>query len=216
MERVGLVVPVLSNFKGCVDMFRSVDISIEPYVVPNWDERNSVAHSWNRGVKWAIKSGMDYLVIINDDVVLAPGALTRLIKASRSGFDLVSGANHDSDSSEVAEGVFPDYSCFVIKPHFFRHRFGEFDENFKPAYFEDNDMHYRLELAGALYGVHEGARIYHKGSVTQNMDGQRVVSHEQFEANRAYYTSKWGGWPREEKFVTPFDSGDDIHTWRTS
>jgi GT2 family glycosyltransferase len=164
---------------------------------------------------------VDVLFISNDDVTLAPDVLDVMVPAlwDDGRYDLLSGANHDAENNGIMENVFTDFSFYGIRPAEFVEKFGTFDENFYPAYFEDNDMHYRMTLLDGSWGIHEGARIYHEGSVTQFWDGEenRVVSHDAFRANRAYYENKWGGQPTEEKYTLPFDGhmGWGVNEWLT-
>jgi GT2 family glycosyltransferase len=85
---------------------------------------------------------------------------------------------------------------------------GEFDEVFAPAYFEDNDYHYRIQLAGLLAVLYPPAMFYHFGSRTQleaNENGRAMVSAPSFENNRAFYIKKWGGMPGQEKWEHPYN-----------
>jgi len=85
---------------------------------------------------------------------------------------------------------------------------GEFDEGFKPAYFEDNDYHRRMKLAGMKAIVYPPALFYHFGSRTQNeaSDKGAIVSGPMFDNNRKYYHGKWGGDPEHETFIHPFNN----------
>lgn len=207
---IGLIVPVLNNFKGFTELIESVDIDIRPIIIDNWNDNLGVSIGWNMGVAKAIELGLDTVAIVNDDVVLAPGTLDKLVESSVD-CDLVSGVNHDDTGAGLFYDGFPDYSCFVIKPREFVEKFGLFDETFTPAYFEDNDMHYRIKVAGGKSALRLDARIYHKGSVTQFSMHGGVVTSPMFEENRAYYISKWGGQPREERFTTPFNDPNKTH-----
>src|ERR1044072_1527285 len=196
---IGLIVPVLSNFFGFTKMIESVDVDIRPIIIDNWEDNLGVSIGWNNGIAKAIELGLDTVCVVNDDVTFAPGALDKLVESSVD-CDLVSGVNHDDEQSGLYFGGFPDYSAFVIKPKSFVEKFGLFDETFSPAFFEDNDMHYRIKLAGGKAALRLDARIYHVGSVTQFSVTDGVVTNQMFEENRAYYISKWGGQPREERF----------------
>lgn len=206
---LGLGVPVMKNFFGFTKLMESVDRGLVPYVHNNWDVNDGVAAGWNNIVARARQDGTIHLIIVNDDVTFAPGAINKLLYKfmQHPEIDLLSAVNHDADSEEVLTQVKPDYSCFMIRPYEFVNKFGWFDEKFKLGYFEDDDMEYRIKVAGGLSGLYQGARIYHEGSATQFFDGEenRVVSHDQFDANRARYTGKWGGIYGTEKFIVPFN-----------
>lgn len=214
MVSVGLVVPVLSNFQGFTTLMSSVDIPVKPFVAQNWIEGNSVAHSWNLGID-ALRD-CDVVVVSNDDVTFFPGTLQKLVDYAQD-YDLVSVVGSDTGQSGYHNEGFPDFCCFAIKPVEFTNRFGTFDENFYPAYFEDNDMHRRIKLMGGEAGMILDARVDHIGSFTQFKHGtdreNRVVSHEQFLRNRRYYEAKWGGEPGQERFDTPFNYGFGANLW---
>ncbi len=80
---------------------------------------------------------------------------------------------------------------------------GEFDEIFFPAYYEDNDYHYRMQQAGILAITYPPAMFFHWGSATQNEAIGRPLtdSGNQY----AQYVRKWGAPPGQEKFKTPYD-----------
>lgn len=212
---VALAVPVMSNFKGFTELMASVDIAIKPTVIDNWTENRGVAKAWNKAI--ADNMSEEVLIIANDDVVFWPGTLRKLVLAAYY-VDLVSVVGSETGQYGLHYEGFPDYCCYAIKPKEFVEKFGTFDENFRPAYFEDNDMHYRMKLAGGESAMLLDARVTHVGSVTQNMGGDgnldpRVVSHEQFVLNREYYIAKWGGEPGNERFKTPYNFDMSYKEW---
>ena len=76
------------------------------------------------------------------------------------------------------------FSC-VITNREVLNKIGNFDENYSPAFFEDNDFKYRAVLAG--YGIYvvNTACFFHFGSITsQDYDFN-------LEKNRSYYYSKY-------------------------
>lgn len=220
MVRIGLCVPVLTNFEGFARLMQSVDMPVRPYVIPNWENNLGVSGGWNSGIRQAIGNYMDYLFVINDDIVMQSNSMRHMLWGMYN-HDLITAFNTRDENydypglNDPARHIdSPDYSCFVIRPLEFTSRFGYFDENFAPAYFEDNDMAYRIKLAGGSDVKCTAAPMFHAGSVTQNWNGNLVVTHEMFRKNRAYYEQKWGGAPGEEKFSTPFNDPDlTIKDW---
>ena len=204
--RVAFVVPVMHNFKGFTELMQTVQMPVQPIVIDNWTENKGVAAAWNEGLRRS--KNYDYAFIVNDDVRFRPGAMHTMLHDMReSGADLVSATPYKHDSvgfKEVVDNESPDFAAFLVRPWSFMHNFGMFDENFYPAYFEDNDMRHRIKVAGGKQGISLCARMDHGVSVTQNWNGERVVSHEQFEKNKAYYVSKWGGEPGNETTDIPF------------
>jgi GT2 family glycosyltransferase len=206
------------------------------------EDRWSCSKSWNYGVRDAWERGYDYCMIINNDVLLHPdcidemvdrfergnvsGDITKEIIDSNKPIVMVTAMDVRGDCTnpkdvlskkldeyrKVPEAEHPNFSCFMINKKF-TETVGEFDEGFRPAYFEDNDAHYRIRMAGLKAIVHPYALFYHYGSRTTNEaspDGKPTVSSIQFEHNRELYVEKWGGRPGEEKFKIPFNN--DIYT----
>lgn len=204
---IGLAVPVYKNFEGFAHLMASVDIPIHPFVIPNYAENIGVSRGWNEGIYRAQESAVDALLIANDDVFFYPGCLANLYGHFKSlDIDLLTAINireGTPDADGIADSA--DFSCFMINPHDFTDKFGWFDEKFSPAYFEDNDMAYRMRLLGGRYGLDTSAHMYHKGSVTQNWNGEPVVTSEMFETNKRYYAVKWGGTPGLEQYTAPYN-----------
>lgn len=206
--RIGLIVPVLHNFAGFAELIASVDQPVHPIIIPNWHENVGVSKGWNVGIERAIEARCDLALICNDDVVLHSGTIYKLRTSVWDlGYDLVSGCTRPQPDNSTHQPT-PDFSCFMIKPEEFTEEFGWFDENFSPAYFEDNDMAYRIQLEGGTAVMRPDAGHTHRGSVTQNWAGRQVVNSRMFESNRAYYSLKWGGWPGKETLMRPFGRDD--------
>lgn len=83
---------------------------------------------------------------------------------------------------------------------------GGFDETFFPAYFEDNDAFYRLELANLSCKFVALQDFTHDKSSTLRRGNAVYQSNHQssFLKNAIYYQQKWGGPPGKETFTTPF------------
>jgi GT2 family glycosyltransferase len=145
-----------------------------------------VSAAWNK----IFATHPDYIVISNDDVVLHKHTLERLVDAA------------DTTDAEFlypahAEGAM--FCVFLLKKAAYA-RVGPFDENFWPAYFEDNDYHRRMKLADVKeLGVPE-ATYDHIGSASLE---QGPDHHRNFLLNRAYYQAKWGGLPGHETLTEP-------------
>lgn len=76
-----------------------------------------------------------------------------------------------------------EFACCVTKRSVLE-KIGNFDENFTPAFWEDDDMKYRAIDAGYDNFVVESACFFHYGSVTS------IKLNQNFEKNRQYYYSK--------------------------
>lgn len=214
-RRLAVVVPVLHNFKGLTELMTSIDYDVYPIIIPNWIENKGVAASWNLGMKIAMAHSIGNVLVVNDDIVFEPGCVYKMMNAlyGRIFTSALNTRDFTPAKSEQYDSE-PDFACFMVHPAQFVKRVGWFDENFYPAYFEDNDMGYRMQLGGILDESRRlDAPMFHHGSVTQNWEGKQVVNGPQFEKNRLYYRTKWGGVPGEETYKTPHGLGNSFKEW---
>lgn len=222
---IGVVIPVLNQHKLAIQALESIESFYRwtPIVIDNSRRGLSVAESWNWGIKKSQERN-DYTLVINDDIVMAPYSIDqmyRYLKANPHIGVLTATDYRDHYSvEEVREGRFlddrqmnqdhgeidaPDFACFMIGRQGYE-EIGEFDENFRPAYFEDNDYTYRSILAGRTARRIQSAGFFHYGSQTQNHNPSHpVVPPPQFIKNRSYYIDKWGGEPGKERYTVPFN-----------
>jgi len=188
------------------------------YCVFHFKENKGCSASWNFGIKRAIRDyGSKYFLILNNDILLNPIAIDLLISTiSRKNVVLASATDVSSTISrpnevrgllppvKTAISEAPEFSCFLLSLKAIE-KVGYFDEKFFPAYFEDNDYHYRIRLAGLKAVKTNQALYFHFGSRTIK-DNQEI--HRQsdlgYVANREYYRNKWGGSPGHELFKTPY------------
>jgi GT2 family glycosyltransferase len=187
------------------------------------DTNKGCAGGWNDGVDFALKNGFTHILIANNDILFAPNTIQimydRIIKGDKylvSAVDIsrelkipqdILDENNPINKKETSEAPHPNFSCYMITAKTIED-VGMFDEGFYPAYFEDNDYHYRLKLAGGddTAIAHLPAVFYHYGSRTQNESSNMpVVPSKMFEDNRNYFTRKWGGIPTRETFKNPFN-----------
>ncbi|MDQ6867048.1 MAG: hypothetical protein M3178_01015 [Pseudomonadota bacterium] len=203
---------IAENFPG------EVKIVYEPYV------ERSVAGAWNEGCLQALSNGNEYIAMVANDTRLESDCLDRMLSYTATGEGaLVSGISSnnrdDVDSGQVTDGA--DFSCFMIRPATLQ-RFGLFDSNFRPAYFEDNDYYARVVLGGGACRVVHAAQFFHHGSLTTRADAEMAhhVSYW-FEKNRAYFFRKWGvATPEntaagvlEKYFRHPFNDSSRAVSW---
>jgi N-acetylglucosaminyl-diphospho-decaprenol L-rhamnosyltransferase len=161
------------------------------------------AGAWNQGVR---ETSSDWIVILNNDVIVSPGWLSGLLAAAElEGFDVVSPGiregehNYDIDNYSLAytekmknvvrQGV-ADGICFMVHRRVFD-AIGMFDENFRIGQFEDTDFFRRAALAVFRLGISGRSFIHHFGSVTQKALGSARVEKPYVVENRAYYRQKW-------------------------
>lgn len=182
-----------------------------------WGFQKSV----NFGFRHFFEKGFDYVLILNNDIRLHPSAIVRLVeRMERGGVEMVTCLDvtgecsrdpgqlnklADKEKEACPETPHPCFSAFMVTPRCW-HEVGEFDEVFHPAYYEDNDYHYRMQLAGALAITYPPAMFFHWGSATQMeaLGGHRRLTDS---ANQhAQYIKKWGGDPGKEVFKSPYNN----------
>jgi len=151
---------------------------------------SGVAASWNMLIEYAINENHDYFLILNDDIIL---------KAGQSNINAL--IEHWGQNTFHRPRPFYNWSAFIMNKHIYN-QVGEFDENFKKAFFEDNDYEYRMRLKGVTIRYEDALNpeIY-RNSMTIEKDpllGDYI-------ANREYYIRKWGGLPTEETYKNAFN-----------
>lgn len=214
---LSLIVPVLNNFKVFAEMMASVDYIVQPIILDNWNNNRGVAASWNEGMRKSLELGNNYALITNDDAVFTSGAIKEMydfIKYKSNAVLVSPNQNGGTVSNGPVENG-ADFFCFLVDIKKLVENVGWFDENFIPAYFEDNDMHRRLILSGLKHYILPDINVGHVGSATQNFEpGNPVCPPQQFETNRAYFIEKWGGQPGNEQYSHPFNNPEnDIKYW---
>lgn len=156
---------------------------------------NILAGAWNDIMCF---DNHDYVIIANDDVFPHPHSIEALVNAAENNPKIAmwNGSGHSGNS----------YSFFLLRQWAYG-IVGSFDENFKPAYFEDNDYDWRIKCAGLIREEVQNATFDHVGSATmKSMRDERLVKHHKsfVEAGR-YYRRKWGGKPGEEQWKSGFE-----------
>ena len=150
-------------------------------------ENLGVAQSWNLLCNEIFKNH-DYALILNDDIYL--GVKTWEIHIILE--------NYKSDFYVSTQ----DWCAFIIPKKTFK-KVGDFDSKFYPAYYEDNDYHYRMKLLGMKYlqTPYINPHVY-KASMTieKNPELRKFI-----QDNKDYYEKKWGGLPSKETFKKPFN-----------
>ncbi len=149
-----------------------------------------VAGSWN----YFLNNYYDHIIISNDDVIFNSETLRLLVEASIS----------NPEELFICPNAYwqHKWSLFLQKK-ISLDILGQYDENFMPCYFEDCCMEYRMKLKGYKPLIVNNCTYDHidGGSKTS----QHSVNNQQFQKMLEYYMKKWGGIPRCETFITPFN-----------
>jgi len=157
-----------------------------------WESKENlgVAGSWNYLINKAILNDFKYFLILNDDVILQK-------KEHEIRDILKKGTNEHFYICRP----FYNWSSFLLTKKVYE-KVGAFDEQFKKAYFEDNDYMYRMKLTGVpiKYVDELNPDIY--------LNSQTIEKNPQlngYVTNKEYFIQKWGGVPESETFKTPFN-----------
>jgi GT2 family glycosyltransferase len=145
-----------------------------------------VAHGWNTIIK--ATPDAQWWAIFNNDLEFRRTDVERLEEAMAE-YDLV---------------IMGGFHAFGVSRRAIK-KVGWFDENYHPAYCEDNDFYHRVVQAGLPYcGIPSVFR--HEGSVTIRLDHDlRALNDVTYAKNVEYHQAKWGGLMHEEKYETPFN-----------
>lgn len=145
------------------------------------------AGAWNLIIDQA-SAPEDIVIISNDDIELMPESISMIVQAAQR--------------SELV--IAHNFSLFSVRRSLVD-KIGFFDEHFFPSYYEDNDFHRRVKLAGASW-EHIACPCTHAGSASLT-----VLSAEEQKAVRirigkckSQYLRKWGGVPGQERYKKPF------------
>lgn len=180
--------------------------ALDRYGHTHENDENNVSRAWNRAINHLLGEGCRYVFVPNLDILLQPGALDELVAAAGRYPEPMIWTMADwaylegtGDAPGIVDAPRPDstiphphFSAYMVDSRLFE-TVGPFDENLKPAYNEDIDMHWRVRLAGYDAIRYEGARFYHFGSRAIVEDGdlgtRNNITHE---ANNSYFREKWG------------------------
>lgn len=99
-----------------------------------------------------------------------------------------------------------NWSSFVIGRQCYE-TVGAFDEQFYPAYYEDNDYRYRMKRAGVPYLVCKDLLHPQVFRSSCTLEKDRSIARQAI-TNRDRYRTKWGGLPDEETYREPYDGKD--------
>ena len=154
-----------------------------------------VAVGWNQIIRYGIANGYDKIIVCNNDIAFGLHTIDGLIES----FDrlrkeipetvMVTATNHTKNPADLKSipkvwkyQEHPDFSCFMITPEFVE-RMGEICEDYKPAFFEDNDTHWRILMSGYKAFSSDFAPYSHIASRTRH-ENPNIVTHEMFRKNK--------------------------------
>jgi hypothetical protein len=173
----------------------------------------SVASSWNQGLRWWFSQGAEWVLVVNNDVLLRPDTYRHLVAAG--GQFVTAVGTRDLKKIEppyVAPSYtdvrrHPDYSCALIRREAWQ-KMGQFDESYQGAYAEDAESHLALHRLGIdaycleLPFWHLGA-----GTIKNASPLEAAEIHRQADANRALFRERHGVEVGSDEYYALFGSG---------
>ena len=225
--KVSIIVPLYNQLaftKGCLASIRAtVPEDVEIILIDNASSDGTaeylatlagvvvVANRQNLGFAGACNQGIraaagEWIVVMNNDVLLSPGWLDGLLDAARRwDLQMVSPAIREGELNYDIESYGRQFTsrmrdiirrgrangiCFMAHRHVFD-SIGLFDENFRIGQYEDKDLFLRASQAGFRLGTVGGAFLHHFGSVTQNALVKAREPKPYALENKAYFIRKW-------------------------
>jgi GT2 family glycosyltransferase len=161
----------------------------ENFMIYRPEENLGVAKSWNMLIDYADKINATHILMLNDDIYLGK---------TEHEINMLIRNNTDADFINS----FHNWCSYIIKVDVWK-KAGKFDEEFFPAYFEDNSFDYKMSLIGAkkTWTSFLDPLVY-RNSMTIAKD---PALNNRFQQNRELYIQMWGGLPSEEKYTTKFN-----------
>lgn len=190
------------TIEACADMPENV-------IIHDYRENRGLSRSWNDGIIEGYDGGADVVMLVNDDITFNHGDFFTIVSAAiehRECFIVSCGGTDVASGNKVNSF---GYACVALNPIALE-KVGYFDENLKPAYFEDCDYAVRAQRAGVVEFNCPGTNIIHVGSATARFSSPDILGkiRRGFSRNMAYYHLKWGGWdgaPQKEQYDHPFN-----------
>ncbi len=212
------VIVLIDDFSddGTKEYFKQLSNERTDVIVLTDLDTYSLAEKWNLGIDAAVGDGCDAFLVCNNDIIFNKHTIDQLVRRlclareTQDRVGMVTAHNFRASISvddienyrEVVDGTeapSPDFSCFLLDKLVFED-IGEFDDNYLPCFFEDNDYHIRMVQGGWRAICTTFAPYYHYGSITQNSVEGGLCSSPQFEANRGYFKNKFGFIPGDPEY----------------
>jgi GT2 family glycosyltransferase len=161
----------------------------ENFMIYRPEENLGVAKSWNMLMDYADKINATHVLMLNDDIMLG-----------KTEHEIAMLIRHNTDADFI--NSFHNWCSYILKVDAWK-KAGKFDEEFFPAYFEDNSFDYKMTLIDAkkTWTSFLDPLVY-RNSMTIAKD---PALNNRFMLNRQMYINMWGGLPTEEKYVTKFN-----------
>jgi len=161
----------------------------EKFAIYRPTENLGVAKSWNHIMDYADKVQATHVLMLNDDIYLG-----------RTEHEIRMVLRNSVDADFI--NSFHNWCCFILTTDMWN-KAGKFDEEFFPAYFEDNSFDYKMSLVNAKKSWTSFLDpVMYRNSMTIAKDPS---INNRFALNKQMYIDMWGGLPTEEKYLTKFN-----------
>jgi GT2 family glycosyltransferase len=161
----------------------------EKFLIYRPENNLGVSASWNMLIDYADKINATHVLVLNDDIYL--GRTEHEVK-------MIIKNNPSADFINS----FQNWCSFILKIDMWK-KVGKFDEEFYPAYFEDNSFDYKMTLVNAEKAWTSFLDpIVYRNSMTIAKD---PTLNQRFAQNRQTYIDMWGGIPTQEKYITKYN-----------
>lgn len=161
----------------------------ENFMIYRPQQNLGVAGSWNMLMDYADKTGATHVLILNDDIYLGKNENEiKYLITQNLDFDFINS--------------FQNWCSYILTVDIWK-KAGKFDEEFFPAYYEDNSFDYKMTLVGAkkTWTSFLDPKVYRNSmTIAKNPE-----LNSRFMQNQQMYIDMWGGLPNEEKFTTKFN-----------
>ena len=204
VERYVVVDNSEGKFSDVTEKLLFIETNPNEYIEEVSVIRNRFNVGFGGAINQIIKQNVDcnYWFITNDDWHVKPGQLQRLAGRLEEEFD----------GLLCEAGNLNGYSAFVMSNEMVS-QVGLMDENFYPAYCEDNDHRYRVKLAGMSWDYFPLDATHVISSTLHSCRQFEERNRHSFKKNIEYYIQKWGGDRGKEKYSTPFNLDAPIDYW---
>lgn len=178
------------------------------HIVINRYPQLGVAGAWNYGLSYLYNTmGAERILVVNQDVILRQDTYETLLREEADFVTAVSTNERSALGTQTdtyryySRRSHPDFSCFLVSKNCYS-RVGPFDEDFYPAWFEDNDYHIRAARAGIeLYCI--DLPFYHYAAGTMKNASEYDKAHYYgpgFLRSKKRFHEKWGVLPGTKEY----------------
>lgn len=215
-----LIIVDNASSDGTVEYLKEIEEQHKNFKLICNSENLGYSKGNNIGIKMALEGDYEFIGLLNNDVLLAPDWLENTLKifemdkqlgmisprdAGRPKFykKKITAKNYLENYKKYLAKfkepfkymLEPLFSCVIIKREVIE-KIGLMDENFTPAFWEDQDYCLRASYAGYSLATSNLAFVFHNHSTTSS-----AISKEIYEKNKQYFYKKHplGKWIWEHK-----------------